>query len=70
MSGYDDQRMKDLADRLVAMSPEPPPFPEEVTVTQPRVSRSSPVLMFAGAAVIVLVLAAIPLLLFRGGGSV
>jgi spore germination protein GerM len=70
MSGYDDQRMKDLADRLVAMSPEPPPFPEEVTLTQPRVSRSNPVLMFAGAAVIVLVLAAIPLLLFRGGGSV
>lgn len=70
MSGYDDQRMKDLADRLVAMSPEPPPFPEEVTVTQPRISRPSPVLMFAGAAVIVLVLAAIPLLLFRGGGSV
>jgi spore germination protein GerM len=62
--------MKDLADRLVAMSPEPPPFPEEIIVTQPRGSRPSPVLMFAGAAVVVLILAAIPLLLFRGGGSV
>lgn len=71
MSGYDDQRMKDLADRLVAMSPEPPPFPEEVTVTQPRGSKPSPILMFAGAAVVVLILAAIPILLFsRGGGEV
>lgn len=70
MSGYDDQRMKDLADRLVAMSPEPPPFPEEVTVTQPSSSKRSPVLMFAGAAAIVLILAAIPLLLSRGGGEV
>jgi Immunoglobulin-like domain of bacterial spore germination/Sporulation and spore germination len=70
MSGTDDQRMKDLADRLVAMSPEPPPFPEEFIVTQPSNSRRSPVLMFAGAAAIVLVLAAIPLLLMRGGGEV
>jgi len=70
MSGYDDQRMKELADRLVAMSPEPPPFPEEVTVTQPNSSKRSPVLMFAGAAAIVLILAAIPLLLSRGGGEV
>ncbi|HLF44642.1 MAG TPA: Gmad2 immunoglobulin-like domain-containing protein [Acidimicrobiia bacterium] len=70
MSGYDDQRMKELADRLVAMSPEPPPFPEEVTVTQPNSAKRSPVLMFAGAAAIVLILAAIPLLLSRGGGEV
>jgi hypothetical protein len=70
MSGTDDQRMKDLADRLVAMSPEPPPFPEEFIVTQPSNSRRSPVLMFAGAAAIVLVLAAIPILLLRGGGEV
>jgi len=70
MSGNDDQRMKDLAKRLVAMSPEPPPFPEEVTVTQPRGSRPNPILMFAGAAVIVLILAAVPILLFGGGGNV
>lgn len=72
MSGNDDQRMKDLADRLVAMSPEPPPFPEEVTVTQPDRSkpRPRPFLVFAGAAVAVLILAAIPILLSRGGGAV
>jgi len=67
MSEFDDQRMKDLADRLVAMSPEPPPFPEEVMMTQPSISKRSPVLMFAGAAAVVLILAAIPLLLSRGG---
>jgi spore germination protein GerM len=70
MSEIDDQRMKDLVKRLVAMSPEPPPFPEEVTVTQPSSSKRSPVLMFAGAAAVVLILAAIPLLLMRGDGEV
>jgi spore germination protein GerM len=70
MSEKDDRRMKELADRLVAMSPEPPPFPEEVTVTQPRGSRPSPIMMFAGAAVIVLILAAIPILLVGNGGNV
>ena len=70
MSEIDDQRMKDLADRMVAMSPEPPPFPEEVTVTQPNSSKRSPVLVFAGAAAVVLILAAIPLLIMRGGGEV
>ncbi|HEY6627988.1 MAG TPA: Gmad2 immunoglobulin-like domain-containing protein [Acidimicrobiia bacterium] len=64
--------MKDLADRLVAMSPEPPPFPEETTVTQPTngAKKQSPVLIFAGAAAIVIVLALIPILLLRGGGEV
>jgi spore germination protein GerM len=70
MSGIDDQRMKDLADRLVAMSPEPPPFPKEVNVTQPSSSKRSPLLIFAGAAAIVLALAVIPILLLRGGGEV
>ncbi len=70
MSEIDDQRMKDLADRLVAMSPEPPPFPEEFIVTQPTSSRRNPVLIFAGAAALVLILAAIPLFLTLGGGEV
>ena len=71
MSSNDDQRMKDLVDRLVAMSPQPPPFPEEINVTQPSKSKPSPILMFAGAAVIVLIVAAIPILLLnRGGGEV
>ncbi len=69
MSGNDDQRMKDLTDRLVAMSPEPPPFPEEISVTQPVKSKPSPILMFAGAAVVVLILAAIPIILFNTGGE-
>lgn len=70
MSGYDDRRMKELVDRLVAMSPEPPPFPEEVTVTQRESSKPRPILVFAGAVLVVLILAAIPLLLSRGGGEV
>lgn len=69
MSGNDDQRMKDLTDRLVAMSPEPPPFPEEIAVTQPVKSKPSPIVMFAGAAIVVLILAAIPIILFNTGGD-
>ena len=70
MSRSDDRKMKELADRLVAMSPEPPPYPEEVAVTQREDSKPRPVLVFAGAALVVLLLAAIPLFLSRGGGEV
>ena len=70
MSRSDDRKMKELADRLVAMSPEPPPYPEEVSVTQREDSKPRPVLVFAGAALVVLLLAAIPILLARGGGDV
>ena len=70
MSGKDERRMKELADRLVAMSPEPPPFPEEVSVTQRDESKPRPILVFAGAALVVLLLAAIPIFLARGGGQV
>lgn len=70
MSTNDERKMKELADRMVAMSPEPPPFPGEVTATRPRRSRTSPILVFAGAALAVLILAAIPILLSRGGGEV
>jgi hypothetical protein len=69
MSRFDD-KMKELVDRMVAMSPEPPPFPEEVTVTRSAESRPRPMLVFAGAALAVLILAAIPLLLSRGGGEI
>jgi spore germination protein GerM len=63
--------MKELVDRLVAMSPEPPPFPEEVSVTQrEESSKMRPILVFAGAALVVLLAAGIPLLLARGGGEV
>lgn len=72
MSEHDERKMKELIDRLVAMSPEPPPFPEEVPVTQRNTSRTNPILMFAGAAAVVLVVAAIPFLIFggRNGGGI
>lgn len=70
MSRSDDRKMKELADRLVAMSPEPPPFPEEVSVTQrEESSKMRPALVFAGAALVVLLAAGIPLLLAQGGGE-
>ena len=70
MSTNDERKMKELADRMVAMSPEPPPFPGEVSVTRSAESRPRPILVFAGAALTVLILAAIPLLLSRGGGEI
>jgi len=58
-----EKRVKDLLGRLVAMSPEPPPFPEEVSMVEPVARRASrPMLMFAGAAAIVMLLA-LPFLL-------
>jgi spore germination protein GerM len=66
MNPSDDQRFKDLTDRLVAMSPEPPPFPEETVVTTPgKASRRSPLLVFAGAAAAVLIAIGIPFVLFN-----
>ncbi len=67
----DDQRLKELANRLVAMAPEPPPFPEEqITLsTQTPQSRPRPALAFVGAALLVLVGAAIPLVLLNSNGS-
>ena len=70
MSANDERKMKELADRMVAMSPEPPPFPGEVTATRSKRARTNPILVFAGAALVVLILAAIPLLLSRGGGEI
>jgi spore germination protein GerM len=64
MNPGDEKKLKDLTDRLMSMSPEPPPFPEETVVTntgnQPR--RTSPFLVFAGAAVVVLIAIGIPFL--------
>jgi spore germination protein GerM len=61
-----EKRVKDLMGRLVAMSPEPPPYPEEITMAEPNTTRPRrPILMFAGAAVVVMALA-IPLLLLDG----
>lgn len=58
-----DQRFKELTDRLVAMSPEPPPFPEEtIVISQSNNQRRSPMLVFAGAAAVVLLAIGIPFL--------
>lgn len=66
MNPSDDQRFKELTDRLVAMSPEPPPFPEETVVTMPgKTSRRSPLLVFAGAAAAVLIAIGVPFLLLN-----
>ncbi|HJQ96200.1 MAG TPA: Gmad2 immunoglobulin-like domain-containing protein, partial [Acidimicrobiia bacterium] len=62
----DNQKMRQLVDRLVAMSPEPPPFPEEMIMAKPATRRRrNPVLMFTGAAALVLLLAVVPLLLLE-----
>lgn len=64
MTFDDDQKMRELVDRLVAMSPEPPPYPDEVTMAMPTTrTRRSPIIVFAGTAAVVLLVAAIPLLL-------
>lgn len=67
----DDQRLRELASRLVAMAPEPPPFPEEqITLSTPTPKpRPRPILAFVGAALLVLVGAAIPLVLLNSNGT-
>lgn len=67
----DENRFKELMARLVAMSPEPPPYPEETPMTRSgKNTKPRPVLVFVGAAAVVLALA-IPLLLInRGDGPV
>jgi hypothetical protein len=65
----DEKKLKDLIRRLVAMTPEPPPFPEEVPMARQDTSKNRrPILVFAGAAVLVIALA-VPLLLFFRGSS-
>jgi Immunoglobulin-like domain of bacterial spore germination/Sporulation and spore germination len=65
-----EKKIKDLLSRLVSMSPEPPPYPEELTMAaheKPR-SRPNPVLMFAaGAALVAAVM--IPVILLTGGST-
>ncbi|HUG08453.1 MAG TPA: Gmad2 immunoglobulin-like domain-containing protein [Acidimicrobiia bacterium] len=64
-----EKKIRDLMNRLAAMSPEPPPYPEEMTMARPEARKSlRPALVFATAAALVAVLA-IPLLLFTGGGD-
>lgn len=61
-----EKKIKDLMARLAAMSPEPPPYPEESPVARPQTRKSPrPALAFAAAAALVALLA-VPLLLFTG----
>ena len=71
MSEEMDRRMRDLMGRMVDMAPEAPPFPEETVTLSPAPTRRSlrPVLVFAGAAAAVL-LVALPLLLLGGDTGV
>lgn len=62
-----EKRMRDLMERLVAMTPEPPPYPGEFTATADVTRRKPrPVLAFVGAAVLVALLA-IPVILLMSG---
>lgn len=62
-----EKKIKELMARLVSMSPEPPPYPEESPVARPAAARKRrPALVFVGAAALV-VLLAVPLLLMNGG---
>ncbi|HJS71341.1 MAG TPA: Gmad2 immunoglobulin-like domain-containing protein [Acidimicrobiia bacterium] len=61
-----EKKIKDLMARLAAMSPEPPPYPEETPMAQQQPEKKThPALVFA-AAVAVVALLAIPLLLLTG----
>lgn len=65
-----EKKIKDLMARLVSMSPEPPPYPEEMPMARHESSKSPrPLLVFAAAAVVVIALA-VPLLLFSGESPV
>jgi spore germination protein GerM len=64
-----EKKIREMMDRLAAMSPEPPPYPEEMTTARPGAQKSRrPALAFATAAALVAILA-IPLLLFTGEGE-
>ena len=71
MSDEMDRRIKELMGRMVDMAPEAPPFPEEMVTVVPAPAKRSmrPALVFATAAAVVL-LVALPLLLFQSDGGV
>lgn len=65
-----EKKMKELLGRLVSMSPEPPPYREEIPMARPDTTkRPRPLLVFLGAAAAVALLA-IPVILFTGGDDV
>jgi len=62
-----DHKMRELVDRMAEMTPEPPPYPDEVPMSAPRPRRRDPVVIFAGAAAVVLGIALVPVLLSGNG---
>jgi hypothetical protein len=71
MSEEMDRKMRELMGRMVDMTPEAPPFPEEMVTLVPARHRPAPrpALVFAGAALLVLAIA-LPLFLLGGGTGV
>lgn len=62
-----ERKIRQLMARLVSMSPEPPPYPEQTPVVADRGQRKpSPALVFTVAAALVAMLG-LPMLLFTGG---
>lgn len=68
MSAKDDQRLQELANRLVQMSPEPPEFPVEEIAARPvgPARRLSPLLVFAGTLTLVAIGVVVPFILMHG----
>jgi hypothetical protein len=65
----DEKKIRELMERMAAMSPEPPAYSEEIQMTQPSpTQRRSPALILAVAAAAVIALV-LPLILFQGGGE-
>jgi len=68
MSDRNDPRVRELTYRLMEMAPDAPPFPEEaIAMTVPTQKQRRPMLVWAAAALGVVLLIGLPLMLFRGG---
>jgi hypothetical protein len=65
-----DPRIRELTYQLMGMAPDAPPFPEEATaMTVPATKKRRPMLVWATAAAVVVLLVGLPLFLFRGDGG-
>lgn len=64
-----ERKIKDLLARMVSMSPQPPPYPQEIVMTQEKSpARRNPALIFGVAALAVVALA-LPLFLWNNQGD-
>lgn len=70
MSDRNDPRVRELTYRMMDMAPDAPPFPEEAPMKVPEQKQRPPILVWAAAAAAVVLLVGVPLILFRGGGTV